>query len=67
MDDQLLDRQEAAALLRVPPKTLANWAYAGRGPEYFRVGRRTVYRESEIVAWLEEQRVTLGAAATDEA
>ena len=60
MDDQLLDRQEAAALLRVPPKTLANWAYSGRGPEYFRVGRRTVYRQSEVFAWLESQRVIRG-------
>jgi predicted site-specific integrase-resolvase len=58
MSDRLLNREEAAALLRVPPKTLASWAYVGRGPAYFRAGRRAVYRESEVWAWLEEQRIT---------
>ena len=60
MDDRLLNRDEAAVLLRVPAKTLANWAYVGRGPAYFRAGRRAVYRESEVIAWLEEQRVSPG-------
>jgi predicted DNA-binding transcriptional regulator AlpA len=58
MDDRLLSREEVAALLKVPSKTMASWAYLGRGPSYFRAGRKCMYRESEVIEWLEEQRVT---------
>jgi predicted DNA-binding transcriptional regulator AlpA len=56
--DRLLSRGEVATLLQVPAKTLASWAYLGRGPSYFRAGRKCMYRESEVIEWLEEQRVT---------
>jgi excisionase family DNA binding protein len=55
--DPLLSRAEAADLLGIPAKTLAEWAYQGRGPVYYRVGKRVAYRESELMAWLDTQRV----------
>jgi excisionase family DNA binding protein len=57
MTESLLSREEVAKLLGVPTKTLAAWAYQGRGPTYYRLGRRVAYRESELMAWLDTQRV----------
>jgi excisionase family DNA binding protein len=57
MSEPLLSRQEVAHLLGVPTKTLAEWAYQGRGPAYYRIGKRVGYRESELRTWLEAQRV----------
>lgn len=59
-DSDLLIREEAAAYLRKPAATLAAWAYRGTGPEFFRVGRRVLYRRSELDRWLERQRVNPG-------
>jgi len=53
----LLSRQQAAAFLGVPEKTLAAWAYKRMGPPYFRVGKWTRYREGDLLAWLERRVV----------
>ena len=52
---KLLTRAEVAALLQVPPKTLATWAYEGRGPRYRQVGRHARYDERDLMTWLEQQ------------
>lgn len=53
---RLLTRQEVSELLAVPAKTLANWGAIGRGPPYVRLnGGHTRYRESDVLAWIEEQ------------
>ena len=39
---------EAAAVLGVHPRTLANWRSQRRGPIYIAVGRRRVYRLSDL-------------------
>lgn len=49
-------RQEVADYLRVPIKTLAQWAYWGIGPPYRRVGRHTRYCWADVDRWLEQQR-----------
>jgi hypothetical protein len=42
--------------LSAKPKTLANWRSAGSGPRYARLANgRTVYRESDLVAFAEGQ------------
>ena len=56
MNRKLLTRTEAGDYLRLSPKTLAKWAWAGKGPAYFRAGGRAVYEKAEIVSWLESQR-----------
>lgn len=45
-----ITREEAAAILRVKPATLANWANTGNGPGY-RPGRPTLYDEAEVYAY----------------
>ena len=52
------DTDEAAAFLRISPRTLVSWRSRGMGPTYVKVGRRVVYLQRDIVAWLYQQRAT---------
>jgi excisionase family DNA binding protein len=49
---------ELAAFLGVPPRTLDQWAYLGKGPQWSRVGRHRRYRWTDVEQWLDEQRKT---------
>ena len=53
---KFLTRTEAGEYLRLSPKTLAKWAWAGKGPAYFRAGGRAVYEKAEIDSWLDSQK-----------
>lgn len=54
---------DAARLIGVSPKTLLNWRYEGKGPEYVRVSRSLVlYRRDDLDAWLRETQRRGGAA-----
>ena len=51
---------EAAAMLGVSLRTLANWRTLGIGPAFVRVGRvhsRTLYRIDDLNTWLDNNRV----------
>ncbi|MFJ1460919.1 helix-turn-helix domain-containing protein [Nocardia sp. N2S4-5] len=50
-----LSTDELAARLKIPAKTLAVWASAGRGPRYARIGRYRRYWLSDLLAWEQEQ------------
>ena len=52
MSEGLLCRAAAAQRLGVPSKTLAAWAYQGRGPAFYRIGRHTRYRVADLEAGL---------------
>lgn len=58
---------EAAAMLGVSSRTLANWRTLGIGPAFVRVGAvhsRTLYRLDDLNAWLDNNRVeTSGSKA----
>ncbi|WP_409047039.1 helix-turn-helix transcriptional regulator [Microbacterium sp. HA-8] len=51
----LLTTAEAAAVLRLAPKTLRNWLCdwetLQRGPEPVKLGGRRVYRRSDVLAY----------------
>lgn len=56
--DANLDPAEAADFLVViSRRTLDNWRSQGRGPRYVRVGRRIVYRLSDLREWMAERTV----------
>ncbi|GHD81506.1 helix-turn-helix domain-containing protein [Vogesella fluminis] len=51
---KLKTRQEAAAYLGVSVFTLNAWASTGRIKlPFYKVGRRTMYKESDLLAFLE--------------
>ena len=61
----LITSDESGAILRVHPRTLANWRSSGRGPRYIRVGRRPFYRMRDLEEWLDSHSfVTIAAEPT---
>ncbi|WP_433622072.1 helix-turn-helix domain-containing protein [Nocardia sp. CA-120079] len=50
-----LSTDDVAERLKIPKKTLATWASAGRGPRFARMGRYRRYRLSDLLAWEQEQ------------
>lgn len=58
-----LTRAEAASLLGLAVGTLQNWASAGRGPSFHRVGSRVLYDLSDLRAYVAAGRVEMAGAA----
>jgi predicted DNA-binding transcriptional regulator AlpA len=60
--EKLLTTREVAALLGVRERTVVVWRGRKRGPAWLRLGGNTGrspvrYRESDVLGWLEQQRV----------
>ncbi len=51
MDERLLTTEEVAAYFRTTPGTCRFWRHANKGPRSFKVGRRVLYRESDVIAY----------------
>jgi predicted DNA-binding transcriptional regulator AlpA len=51
--DKMLNTKEAAALIGIGVSTLYQWRVEKRGPRYIDLGHRIVYRQSDILLWLE--------------
>jgi excisionase family DNA binding protein len=58
--ERLLTARQLADLLGFTAATIIDWTEAGKIPA-FKLGGRLRYRESEVLAWLERQRVGSGA------
>ena len=56
IDDRLLTRREAAALLAMAPHTLAQWLSRGEGPPVYRIGGRARYRREDLDRFIEERK-----------
>lgn len=52
---KLLRLSEAAEVLGVPENTLRFWRTQGTGPPSAKIGRRVVYREADLKAWIDAQ------------
>lgn len=50
---ELLSPSDLAERLKVTEGALAQMRYLGRGPRYFRIGRRIRYRMVDVDEWLE--------------
>jgi len=37
-------------------RSLQSWRQRGGGPPYYKFGRKVVYREDELFAWIDSQR-----------
>ena len=54
MAERLLTVPEVAEMTRLPEATLRWFRHEGtKGPKSFKLGRRIVYRESDVLAWIE--------------
>ena len=50
---ELLTTDDAAQTLRSNVHTLAYWRATGQGPAWAKIGRRVVYRRTDIEAFVE--------------
>jgi excisionase family DNA binding protein len=57
--DPLLTIDELCALLKLEPQTIYQLTYRGRIP-HFKMANRLRFRLSEIVEWIEKQKVAKG-------
>jgi hypothetical protein len=48
---QNLDQKGLAKRWLISPRTLEQWRWQGRGPQYLKIGGRVVYRLSDIEAF----------------
>jgi hypothetical protein len=66
MGEQLMDEyllaEELEELCRAAHGTARYWRRIGYGPPYFKLGRRFLYRRSDVEAWLDELQAREGAA-----
>lgn len=53
--DKLLRIEEVAAMTGIPMPTLRYWRARGAGPASAKLGKRIVYREGDVHAWIEAQ------------
>ena len=47
--------EEVGEELRMPVATLRWMRHVGTGPKSFKIGRRVVYKRSDVEAWFEDQ------------
>jgi hypothetical protein len=47
-----LTPQEASQIYGLDVRTLANYRYQKRGPQYFKCGRKVLYRVEHIEEWI---------------
>jgi predicted DNA-binding transcriptional regulator AlpA len=61
---KLLNIDEVSGVTRVPVATLRFWRHLAdnSGPKSFKIGRRVMYREADVLAWLESQYAAGDAA-----
>jgi predicted DNA-binding transcriptional regulator AlpA len=55
MTSVYLIQEEAAKLLRLSPRTLERQRLDGTGPKFVKLGRRVLYRASDMEAWLQNR------------
>ena len=62
MSDTMTSK-EAAGYLRTSDAVLQQWRYLGKGPKYYKLGRKVIYKRTDLDAWMESQAVTPRALA----
>jgi hypothetical protein len=49
-----LTTAEVAGICRTSPETIRFWRYVGKGPQWFKVGRKVLYDAAAFETWLKE-------------
>ena len=55
MAERLLTVPEVAEMTRIPEATLRWFRHAGKGPRSAKLGRRVVYKQADVLQWIEAQ------------
>ena len=55
MMSKILRLHEVSEQTGIPEATLRFWRHSGYGPPSAKLGRRVVYREADITAWIDAQ------------
>lgn len=58
LDDPYLQTPRAAEFVGHSARTLENMRWRGDGPPYSKIGRKVVYRLSDLRKWVDARRVT---------
>lgn len=53
--NEFLTTRQVSELTGIPEASLRYFRHCGTGPASFALGRRVVYRRSELVKWIEAQ------------
>lgn len=62
--DELMTTPEVAEMVRKSPETLRWLRHVGHGgPKSFKIGRRVLYKRSDVEAWIDEQYEAAGGGA----
>lgn len=61
--EKYLTTEEVAEAARTAPSTVRYWRHIGKGPKGVKRGKRVLYPESAVVAWLagEDEQVKASA------
>lgn len=51
---------EVADQLRTSAETVRYWRHIGRGPKSFKVGRRVLYDQADLAAWIDSAKAEAG-------
>jgi excisionase family DNA binding protein len=65
MTDEVMTTEEAAAYLKISPRTFASLRKAGEGPPGALVGRQWRYRRVDLDQWLAERARQGGGEGDD--
>lgn len=55
MDRDIVGALDLEGMTGTKASTWRYWAHIGSGPPSFKLGRRRVWRRSEVLAWIAEQ------------
>ncbi|WP_255801418.1 helix-turn-helix transcriptional regulator [Mycobacteroides abscessus] len=54
-EGELVTVGQVSTLTGIPVGTLRYWRHANQGPTSFSLGKRVLYRKSEVERWISEQ------------
>jgi prophage regulatory protein len=60
MDSEFVDSLLLEELTGTKASTWRYWAMLGKGPASFKLGRRRVWRKTDVLAWIAEQQAATG-------
>jgi predicted DNA-binding transcriptional regulator AlpA len=52
---KLLTLEQTAEMINRPESTLRYWVLQDMAPKSFKLGRRRMFREEDVVAWIDEK------------